>query len=72
MAPGKIPMQICLGMGILGYVIIYASAIWVKSYYLFMLGTWAFETLGGCFGSRVQGLGSIESIGFRVFRVCRV
>jgi len=34
----KLPLQICLGMGIGGYVIIYASAIWVKSYYLFMIG----------------------------------
>jgi MFS family permease len=34
----KIPMQICLFMGIFGYVIIYAAGIWVHSYYLFGLG----------------------------------
>ncbi|OLP94388.1 hypothetical protein AK812_SmicGene23585 [Symbiodinium microadriaticum] len=44
----KIPMQICLGMGILGYVIIYASAIWVKSYYLFMLGNVWNNFFGNC------------------------
>ncbi|CAE7460787.1 unnamed protein product [Symbiodinium sp. CCMP2592] len=44
----KIPMQICLGMGILGYLIIYASAIWVKSYYLFMLGNVWNNFFGNC------------------------
>ncbi|CAE7460779.1 unnamed protein product [Symbiodinium sp. CCMP2592] len=41
-------MQICLGMGILGYVIIYASAIWVKSYYLFMIGNVWNNFFGNC------------------------
>eukprot|EP00927_Polykrikos_kofoidii_P071177 TRINITY_DN67485_c0_g1_i1.p1 TRINITY_DN67485_c0_g1~~TRINITY_DN67485_c0_g1_i1.p1 ORF type:complete len:670 (-),score=115.42 TRINITY_DN67485_c0_g1_i1:232-2241(-) len=34
----KIPMQICLFAGIGGYIIVYAAAIWVKSYWLFMFG----------------------------------
>lgn len=53
----KLPMQICLGMGILGYVIIYASAIWVKSYYLFMLG----NVWNNFFGSPGIGLGQVKS-----------
>lgn len=34
----KIPMQICLLSGIVGYLIIYAAGVWVHSYYLFAIG----------------------------------
>ena len=44
----KFPMQLCLVMGIIGYVIIYASAIWVKSYYLFLLGNLWNNFFGNC------------------------
>ncbi|CAJ1377894.1 unnamed protein product [Effrenium voratum] len=44
----KFPMQLCLFMGIIGYVIIYASAIWVKSYYLFLLGNAWNNFFGNC------------------------
>lgn len=34
----KLPMQVCLFMGIVGYLIIYAAGMWVHSYYLFAIG----------------------------------
>lgn len=34
----KLPMQLCLFMGIFGYLLIYAAGVWVGSYYLFVLG----------------------------------
>merc|ERR1719210_1874547 len=34
----KIPMQICVLNGIIGYLIIYASGKWYNSYYLFIFG----------------------------------
>ena len=44
----KFPMQLCLLMGVIGYLIIYASAIWVKSYYLFLLGNLWNNFFGNC------------------------
>ena len=43
----KIPIQICLFCGCGGYIIIYASAIWAKSYWLFMLGN-VWNNFFGC------------------------
>jgi len=34
----KNPIQICLFMGIFGYIMIYAAGMWVGSYYLFAFG----------------------------------
>lgn len=34
----KLPIQICTLSGIGGYLIMYAAGIWVKSYWLFIIG----------------------------------
>jgi len=34
----KLPMQICVFMGIFGYLLMYAAGIWAESYWLFSIG----------------------------------
>lgn len=43
----KTPIMICLFMGIGGYIIIYAAAIWVKSYWWFLFGN-VWNNFFGC------------------------
>eukprot|EP00966_Prymnesium_polylepis_P218975 5067266-Prymnesium_polylepis.1 len=43
----KLCIQICLSGGLGGYMIIYASGVWIGSYWLFILGMW----LNGFFGA---------------------
>mmetsp|Transcript_90868 Transcript_90868/g.266048 ORF Transcript_90868/g.266048 Transcript_90868/m.266048 type:complete len:678 (-) Transcript_90868:316-2349(-) len=46
----KIPMQLCLFMGIVGYLMIYAAGIWARSYYLFALGIFWNNFFGNTMG----------------------
>jgi MFS family permease len=46
----KIPMQICLFNGIIGYLIIYASGKWYNSYYLFAFGLFWNNLFGNTMG----------------------
>ena len=43
----KIPIQICTLAGIGGYFIMYAGGIWVKSYWLFVIG-YVWNNFFGC------------------------
>jgi MFS family permease len=54
----KIPMLVCLIMGIIGYIIIYAAGIWVHSYYLFAIGMFWNNFLATLPGLRAPTLGS--------------
>ena len=38
--------MICLSMGLVGYLLVYASAIWIRSYWLFAIGLWVNSFFG--------------------------
>ena len=42
----KIPIMICLGMGLVGYLLVYAGAIWIRNYWLLALGLWVNSFFG--------------------------
>ena len=42
----KKPILVCLFMGLIGYMMIYAAGIWVKSYWLFAGGLWLNSLFG--------------------------
>lgn len=46
----KLPMQICVFNGIIGYIIIYASGKWYNSYYLFSFGLFWNNFFGNTMG----------------------
>lgn len=55
----KIPMMVCLIMGIIGYLIIYAAGIWVHSYYLFAIGMFWNNFFGNTAGVACTYFGQI-------------
>ena len=42
----KVPIMICLGMGLVGYLLVYAGAIWIRNYWLLALGLWVNSFFG--------------------------
>jgi MFS family permease len=42
----KIPIMICLGMGLVGYLLVYAGAIWIRNYWLLAVGLWVNSFFG--------------------------